>query len=141
MKGISKLKRRRQDGNRKKEKWKTKKPQDGDLEDALPPPPIPPYTTDMFIPATVSSASIAGLQYSAPNINVYVLIIFTAFSLKSGGALAPPPPPSMLYALTSHLVFNVLLQQSDGVVKISPCPPLSSGIISFFGTIISLPGV
>ena len=34
-----------------------------------------------------------GLKYSAPNINVYVLMIFTGFSLKSGGALAPPAPP------------------------------------------------
>ena len=33
------------------------------------------------------------LKYSALNINVYVLMIFTAFSLKSGGTLAPPCPP------------------------------------------------
>ena len=36
---------------------------------------------------------VGGLMYLAPNINVYVLMIFTAFSLKSGGALAPPAPP------------------------------------------------
>ena len=36
---------------------------------------------------------VGGLKYLAPNINVYVLMIFTAFSLKSGGALAPPAPP------------------------------------------------
>jgi len=36
---------------------------------------------------------VGGLKYSAANINVYVLMIFTAFSLKSGGALAPPLLP------------------------------------------------
>jgi len=33
------------------------------------------------------------LKYLASNINLYVLMIFTAFSLKIGGALAPPAPP------------------------------------------------
>jgi len=36
---------------------------------------------------------VGSLKYSAPNINVYVLMIFTAFSLKSWGALVPPDPP------------------------------------------------
>jgi len=36
---------------------------------------------------------VGGLKYSAPNINVYVLMTFNGFSLKSGGALAPPAPP------------------------------------------------
>ena len=40
-----------------------------------------------------SMQKVGGLMYLAPNINVYVLMIFTAFSLKSGGALAPPAPP------------------------------------------------
>jgi len=35
---------------------------------------------------------VGGLKYSAPNTNVCVLMIFTGFSLKSGGALAPLPP-------------------------------------------------
>jgi len=44
-----------------------------------------------------SMQKVGELKYSAPNINVYVLMIFTAFSLKVGGGLAPPaspiPPP------------------------------------------------
>jgi len=40
-----------------------------------------------------SMQKVGGLKYLGPNINVYVLMIFTAFSLKSGGALAPPAPP------------------------------------------------
>ena len=36
---------------------------------------------------------VGGLKYLALNINVYVLMIFTAFSLKSGGVLAPSAPP------------------------------------------------
>ena len=36
---------------------------------------------------------VRGLKYSAPNINVYVLMIFTAFLLKSGGHLPPHAPP------------------------------------------------
>ena len=39
---------------------------------------------------------VEGLKYSAPNINVYVLMIFIAFSLKSGGVLAPSILPPML---------------------------------------------
>jgi len=42
---------------------------------------------------------VGGLKYSAPNINVYVLMVFTGFSPKSvcvcvcvGGGLAPPDP-------------------------------------------------
>jgi len=46
---------------------------------------------------------VGGLKYSAPNINVYVLMIFTAFSLKSGGgALAPLPP---LFHLLCIMIF------------------------------------
>ena len=40
-----------------------------------------------------SMQKVGGLKYLAPYINVYVLMIFTAFSLKSEGALAPPAPP------------------------------------------------
>ena len=35
---------------------------------------------------------VRGLKYSAPNINVYVLMIFTAFLLKSGAGTSPLPP-------------------------------------------------
>ena len=47
----------------------------------------------MHIRGGGSIQKVGGLKYSAPNINVYVLTIFTGFSLKSGGALAPPAPP------------------------------------------------
>ena len=40
-----------------------------------------------------SMQKVGGLKYSAPNINVYVLMIFTAFSLKSGGGACPACPP------------------------------------------------
>ena len=43
-------------------------------------------------------AKVGGLKCLAPSINVYVLMIFTALTLKSGGALAssaPPIPPPM----------------------------------------------
>ena len=45
-----------------------------------------------------------GLKYSAPNINVYVLMIFTAFSLKSGEALAPLPSLFHLLCTSSQFV-------------------------------------
>jgi len=38
---------------------------------------------------------VGGLNYTISYINVYVLMIFTAFSLKSGWALVPPAPPTM----------------------------------------------
>ena len=38
---------------------------------------------------------LGGLKYSAPDIDVYVLMIFTGSSLKGGGALAPLIPPPM----------------------------------------------
>ena len=51
-----------------------------------------------------SMQKVGGLKYLAPNINVYVLMIFTAFSLKSGGALAPPiPPPMYMYTVSGVL--------------------------------------
>jgi len=112
VKGISKQKRQRQDRNRKKEKWKTKKLQDGDLEGALPPPPIPPYTTDMFIPATVSSTSTASTESTTvddtiitdsifgddsangtPNMAHCRTITFTATIESTDSDLAPPIPP------------------------------------------------
>ena len=48
-----------------------------------------------------SMQKVGGLKYLAPNINVYVLMIFTAFSLKSGGGACPPCPPySTSYGIT-----------------------------------------
>ena len=49
---------------------------------------------------------VGGLKYSAPNINVYILMIFTAFArkVKSGGALPP-----MRYILQLHTTFDFLL--------------------------------
>ena len=45
---------------------------------------------------------LGGLKYSAPDIDVYVLMIFTGFSLKSwggggGGGCSPCPPYSASY--------------------------------------------
>ena len=51
----------------------------------------------MLISGGGSVQKVGGLKYSAPNINVYVLMIFTGFSLKSGGALAPWAPYSASY--------------------------------------------
>jgi len=55
-----------------------------------------------------SMQKVGGPKYSVPNINVYVLMIFTAFSLKSGGALAPIPPPMMNAIHKAELVMNRL---------------------------------
>jgi len=108
VKGISKQKRQRQNRYRDKKKWKTKNPQDGDLEDALPPPPIPPYTTDMFIPATVSSTSTASTESTTvddvivtdsvfangtSNMAHCRTITFTATIESTHIDLAPPIPP------------------------------------------------
>ena len=110
MKGISKQKRRGQDRrSRTKKKCKTK---DGDMEDALPPPPIPPYTTDMFIPATVSSTSTASTESTtvddvivtdsvfgddsatgSPNMAHCRMITFTATIESTNSDVAPPIPP------------------------------------------------
>ena len=59
MKKIIRQKRRRQD--RKTKKLKNKSSHE-DLEDGVLPPPIPPHTSDMYIPATVSSTSTASTQ-------------------------------------------------------------------------------
>ena len=61
VKKISRQKRQRQERKNKK-KSKNKKSRDKDLEDGVLPPPIPPHTSDMYIPATVSSTSTASTQ-------------------------------------------------------------------------------
>ena len=136
VKGISKQKRQRQNRNRDKKKWKTKNPQDGDLEDALPPPPIPPYTIDMFIPATVSSTSTASSESTTvddvivtgsvfgddsvngtPNMAHCRTITFTATIESTNIDLAPPIPPhtNKMYILehqSSACAKNVPLSDS-----------------------------
>ena len=99
---------------------------DQDLEDALPPPPLPPRTTDMFIPATVSSTSTAGTESTTVenviitdsvfgddgttgtptnalcHIFSFTSITENAFSENIG--LAPPIPPrtNEMYMLEDH---------------------------------------
>jgi len=51
-----------------------------------------------------------GLKYSAPNINVYVLMLFTAFYSKSRGVLALP---ASLFRLLCNSVLN--LDKAAGV--------------------------
>ena len=135
VKGISKQKRQRQ--NRDKKKWKTEKLQDGDLEDTLPPPPIPPYTTDMFIPATVSSASTASTECTTvddtivtdsvfgddsangtPNMAHCRTITFTATIESTDSDLAPPIPP--------HTNKMYILERSSTCAK---TVPLSASLI------------
>ena len=59
MKKIIRQKSQRQD--RKTKKLKNKNSHE-DLENGVLPPPIPPHTSDMYIPATVSSTSTASTQ-------------------------------------------------------------------------------
>ena len=85
---------------------------DQDLEDAPPPPPLPPRTTDMFIPATVSSTSTAGTESTTVE-NVIItdsvfgddgttgtptnalchIFSFTSITENENIGLAPPIPP------------------------------------------------
>ena len=63
-----------------------------------------------------SMQKVGGLKYLAPNINVYVLMIFTAFSLKSvGGALAPPAQ--------SRYQTSCAVREESGTETTS-CPPI-----------------
>ena len=70
----------------------------------------------ILLPGTVVEGTckkVGGLKYSAPNINVYILMIFTAFArkVKSGGALPP-----MRYILQLHTTFDFPLSHRPQMV-------------------------
>ena len=58
---------------------------------------------------------VGGLKYLAPNINVYVLMIFTAFSLKSGGGACPPCPP---YSASYAQYYNFIINRNFSSLKL-----------------------